>query len=195
MKSLLIAGVVVSVLAVAGMWMGVRRVQAQTSTPVLYPVGPQVLTLGMVGLAPGQTARLNALNLPGCCALAERPTQILSVPCNMTLSFMDDQAATLKTATMTIDSGKAVHLDMARDEVNGDSPSSRVQIRGVILQVVTPPRPPVTPAPIPWPFGCSVAPTLEIFDSATGKTSTVLASASGVPTILPLMGGAPAARQ
>jgi hypothetical protein len=196
MKSLLIAGVVVSVLAVAGLWMGVRRVQAQTGAPVLYPVGPQALTLGMVGLAPGQTARLNALNLPGCCAPAERPTQILSVPCNMTLSFMDDQGATLKTATMNIDSGKAVHLDLARDEVNGDSPSSRVQIRGVIVQVVTPPVPPVTAGvPIPFPFGCSVAPTLEIFDSATGKTTAVLASASGVPTILPLLPGAPAARQ
>jgi hypothetical protein len=48
MKSLLIAGVV-SVLAVAGMWMGVRRVQAQTSTPVFYPVGPQLLTLAWWG--------------------------------------------------------------------------------------------------------------------------------------------------
>ncbi len=79
MKSLLVAGVVVSAVAVAGMWMG--RVHAQTSTPVLYPFGPQVLTLGMVGLAPGQIARLNALNLLGCCSLADRPTQILSVPC------------------------------------------------------------------------------------------------------------------
>ena len=49
MKSLVIAGVVVSVLAVAGMWMGVRRVRAQTGPPVPYPFGPQVLTLGMVG--------------------------------------------------------------------------------------------------------------------------------------------------
>ncbi len=129
MKSLLLAGVVVSVLAVTGMWIG--HVYAQTSTPVLYPFGPQVLTLGMVGLAPGQIARLNALNLPGCCSLADRPTQILSVPCNMTLSFMDDQGATLKTATMNIDSGKAVHLDLAHDDVTRDS--SRLQIRGVIL--------------------------------------------------------------
>ena len=184
MKSLLLAGVVVSVLAVTGMWMG--HVHAQTSTPVLYPFGPQVLTLGMVGLAPGQIARLNALNLPGCCSLADRPTQILSVPCNMTLSFMDDQGATLKTATMNIDSGKAVHLDLAHDDVTRDS--SRLQIRGVILQVVTPPGPPVTPG-VPFPFGCSVAPTLEIFDSATGITTAVLESAKGVPTILPL--GAP----
>ncbi len=41
MKSLLIAGVVVSALAVTGMWMG--HVHAQTSTPVLYPFDPQVL--------------------------------------------------------------------------------------------------------------------------------------------------------
>ena len=103
-------------------------------------------------------------------------------------SFGESQA-TLKTATMTIDSGKAVHLDLARDEVNGDSPSSRVQMRGVILQVVTPPGPPLTPGgPIPIPFGCSVAPTLEIFDSATGKTTALLESAIGVPTILPQFG-------
>jgi hypothetical protein len=190
MKSLLIAGVIISVLAVDGMWMGVRRVEAQTSTPVLYPFGPQVLTLGMVGLAPGQTARLYALNLPGCCAPAERPTQVLSVPCNMTLSFMDDQGATLETATMTIDSGKAVHLDLVHDTVTSNS--TRLQIRGVILQVVTPSGPPVTPFPIPFPFGCSVAPTLEIFDSATGITTVVLESAKGLPTILPLMGGATA---
>jgi hypothetical protein len=185
MKSLLLAGVVVSVLAVTGMWMG--RVHAQTSTPVLYPFGPQSLTLGMVGLAPGQIARLNALSLPGCCALAERPTQIRSVPCNMTLSFMDDQGATLKTATMNIDSSKAVHLDLAHDDITRDS--SRLQIRGVLLQVVTPPGAPVTPVPDPFPFGCSVVPTLEIFDSTTGITTAVLESAKGMPTILPL--GAP----
>jgi len=184
MKSLLLAGVVVSVLAVTGMWMG--HVHAQTSTPVFYPFGPQVLTLGMVGLAPGQIARLNALNLPGCCALADRPTQIPSVPCNMTLSFMDDQGATLKTATTNIDSGKAVHLDLAHDDVTRDS--SRLQIRGVILHVITPPGPPVTPG-VPIPFGCSVAPTLEIFDSATGITTAVIESAKGVPAILLL--GAP----
>ena len=192
MKSLLIAGVVVLAVAVAGMWMG--RVHAQTSTPVLYPFGPQVLTLGMVGVAPGQIARLNALNLLGCCSLANRPTQILSMPCNMTLSFVDDQGATLKSASMNIDSGKARHLDLARDEVNADS--SRLQIRGVILQVVTPPGPFETPGmPIPGLLGCSVAPTLEIFDSATGITTAVLESARGVPTILPLMGGATPLRQ
>ena len=184
MKSLLLAGVVVSVLAVTGMWMG--HMHAQTSTPVPYPFGPQVLTLGMVGLAPGQIARLNALNLAGCCALADRPTQIPSVPCNMTLSFMDDQGATLKTATTNIDSGKAVHLDLAHDDVTRDS--SRLQIRGVILHVITPPGPPVTPG-VPIPFGCSVAPTLEIFDSATGITTAVIESAKGVPAILLL--GAP----
>ena len=180
MKPLLIAGVVVLVLALAGMWAG--HMHAQTST-LRHPVGPQVLTLGMVGLAPGQTARLNALNLSGCCTLAQRSTQTLSVPCNMTLSFMDDQGTTLKTATMNIDSGQAVHLDLAREEVNGDSPSSRVQIRGVILQVVTPPGSP--------PFGCSVAPTLEIFGSATGITTAVLESAKDVPTSLPLAATAP----
>jgi hypothetical protein len=104
----------------------------------------------------------------------------------MTLSFMDDQGATLKTATMNIDSGKAVHLDLAHDDVTRDS--SRLQIRGVILQVVTPPGPPVTPG-VPIPFGCSVAPTLEIFDSATGITTAVIESAKGVPAILLL--GAP----
>ncbi len=187
MKSLLIAGLVVLVLAVAGMWIGVLSLHAQASTPVIYPPGPQVLTIGMVGLALGQTARLNALNLPGF-------QEIHTVPCNITLSLVDDQGATLKTATMNIDSGKALHLDLARDEVNGDS--SRLQIRGVILQVVPSPEPLGTPeVPIPVSLGCSVAPTLEIFDSASGITTAVLESARGVPTILPLMGGAFAPRQ
>jgi hypothetical protein len=126
----------------------------------------------MVGLAPGQTARLNALNLPGF-------QEILTVPCNITLSFVDDRGVTLKTATTDIESGKAVHLDMPRSEVNANS--SRLQIRGVILHPTTPAEVLETPR---LPFGlsgCSVAATLEIFDSTTGITTVVLESARGVP--------------
>jgi hypothetical protein len=89
MKSLLAAAVALSVFAGAGTWMLVRHAQAQTHNPVIYPVSPQVQTLGMVGLGPGQTARLYALNLPGLPAPGS--PQIHSLPCNVTLSFMDNQ--------------------------------------------------------------------------------------------------------
>ena len=186
MRSLLFAVVMVLVLAVAGTWTGVDRVQAQSGgMPGIYPFFPQTLTLGMVGLAPGHTARLYALN-----QAAPTPPGVLdfhTTPCNLTLSFLDDQGTTLKTAALTADSNKAVHLDLAHDEVTSDS--SRLQIRGVVVQAAPTPGPVGTAVPIPIPFGCSAAPTLEIFNDATGATTVVLESARGVPAILPLMGG------
>jgi hypothetical protein len=186
MKSTVITGTVVLVLAVVGTWICVRRVQAQTGAPAIYPVTPQILTLGMVGLAPGQTARLYALNLPGFSAAESvKPP---SAPCNTTLSFLDDQGAPLGTATAVINPGAAIHLDLAHDSVVHDS--TRLQIRGVV-QSATPPQPIPIPQ-FPVAFGCFVAPTLEIFDSVTGITTVVLEAPKAAPVLLPLMGGATA---
>jgi len=181
MKSLVIAAVIISVLAVAGTWIGVRRAQAQTSISVLYPVVPQVTTLGMVGLAPGQTARLYALNLQGIPA-----QRVLNLPqCNMTLSFVDDQGATLKTAAMNVGPGTAGHLDLAHDDVTSDS--TRLQIHGVVQQTGGLTIPAATPAR-PTVLGCEAVPTLEIFDTATGITTAVLESAKAVGTLVPVVG-------
>jgi hypothetical protein len=184
MKSRLIVVAIISLLAVAGIRMGVRRAQAQTATPIPYPFVLQPLTLGMVGLAPGQTARLYALNLQGIPA-----ARVNLPPCNVTLSFIDDQGATLKTAAMNIDPGKAVHLDLAHDDVTRDS--TRLQIRGVVQQTATPTPPPFATGALPLVLGCQATPTLEIFDNTTGATAAVLESAKGGLTIVPVVTATP----
>jgi len=180
MKSHLIVVAIISLLAVVGTWMGVRRAQAQTATPIPYPLVLQPLTLGMVGLAPGQTARLYALNLQGIPA-----ARVNLPPCNVTLSFIDDQGATLKTAAMNIDPGKATHLDLAHDDVTRDS--TRLQIRGVVQQTASATPLPVGTGALPLVLGCQATPTLEIFDNTTGATAAVLESAKGGFTLVPVL--------
>jgi len=171
--SALAAAFCVVAISFGGLHLGAQSTPAPIPTPVppFFPQFPQYLTFGMVGIAPGETARLNALELPGFSNAAQPP-------CNVTLSFVDDQGNTLKTASMNALQGQAAHLDLAQGEIN--SATGRVQIRGTVQTTFS--GGPL----IPVGFGCSVMPTLEIFDDATGVTTTVLESARSVPTVIPL---------
>ncbi len=124
------------------------------------PFVARLQTAGMVGLAPGQTARLNALNtgLPAPAGLA--------IPCSATLSIVDDKQNQLKTSTVSVAPGESITLDL-----NADTElkiSARIQIRGVISSQFQSGRP-------------CLAPTLEIFDNSTGKTTVIVAQTSVAP--------------
>jgi hypothetical protein len=86
---------------------------------------------------------------------------------------------------MSVNLGAAAHLDLAYGSVADGS--GRWQIRGVVQP--TPPDGAGVLPPVPATLGCYVAPTLEIFENATGATTVILETAKSVPTILPLMGG------
>ena len=119
-------------------------------------------TSGMIGIAAGQTARLNALHpgVPAPLATAAR--------CPVTVSFLDDQGNVLQSSQIIVDPGKSLPVDYVM------SAPGRLQIRALIaFTQSTPVANPAGPA-VAVPFVCPLIPTLEIFDTSTTKTQSVL---------------------
>ena len=177
MKPLLVAGCALIVVCAAFLTV---RAGAQ---PAILAINPQYVTFGMVGLASGQTARLNALALP-----VGGPI-IAGASCQVTFDFYNEAGKTLKTGTATVAQGAAVHFDMLRTEV--DSLAGRSEIRGALRAafvnspaIVTPGTPgmPITPVSA----FCSVLPTLEIFDSTSGQTTVVLQQTTALSLVTPM---------
>src|ERR1035438_4987068 len=79
------------------------------STPIA--VNQQLSTFGMVGLAAGQTARLNAFALP-----VGGP--VIAGGCQVTFTFYDDSGKSLLSKTLPVTSGTAVHLDLPRTDIS-----------------------------------------------------------------------------
>jgi hypothetical protein len=128
-------------------------------------------TFGMVGITPGQTARLNVVN-----AIPPGPPNIPpGPPIRVTLMFVDSNGNPFNIGdapsrtTVTLLPGQSTFLDLA---LSGDA-----------LPVGAPGIQPGTPARLQMRAlisdceGCSrgvVVPTLEVFDNATGKTTLVM---------------------
>ena len=126
-----------------------------------------VQTFGMVGIAAGQTARLNVLNVGG---------QGQAVECIASMIFVDDQGALLKTNTFKMRPGRSVSLDLVADVDLGLGTNDRRQIRAVLARL-----PGEAPQNAPT---CVLAPTLEIFDRFTGRTSIVMVNTTPIPQTL-----------
>jgi hypothetical protein len=150
--------------------------RAQSSPPAII-VSPQVMTFGMVGVAANQTARLNVLAVPMGGPI------INGAFCQVTMEFFNEQGASLKTSTQTVTGGAAVHADLQRGDLDADT--DRREIRGTVRSnVLLPPG----AAPTPLLAGCSIVPTLEVFDQENGRTMAVLESTRSLPLIVPLAG-------
>jgi hypothetical protein len=106
----------------------------------------------MVGLAHGQTARLNVVNVGN-------PN---ISPCEVGLTFFDSRGALLVRDAQTLRPGAAAFLNLNREAV-GD-PDIRVQIRAVVQSSST---------------DClaQVRASLEVYDNDTGKTTLIVAHA------------------
>lgn len=73
------------------------------------PIQNQQLTSGVVGIASGQTARLNVLS-------PTAPAPILQPICSVDLNITDNQGRDLKTNTFSgFTAGKSVSLDLNAD--------------------------------------------------------------------------------
>jgi len=131
---------------------------AQSTQPML-PVA--IHTSGMVGLAAGQTARLNVLN-PGALAPA------ISVICAAQLSFLNAEGAVLKTTSVTVPPGQSVPFSLDRD-VDLVVSDLRVEVRAVIAYTSN---------------TCALLPTLEVFDDSTGRTQFVDTRFVAIPLLL-----------
>jgi hypothetical protein len=126
-------------------------------------------TFGMVGIAAGQTARLNVVN-----AIPVGPPQLPSgPPVRVTIMFVDANGnpfnigGALLQTTVMLSPGQSAFLDLNSDAIPvgppiiPSGPPTRIQIRALVSDCE----------------GCSsglVVPTLEVFDNATGKTTLAL---------------------
>jgi hypothetical protein len=122
----------------------------------------------VVGIAAGQTAKLNVL-------YPSIPAPLLQVMCHVTVSIVDDQGAILKTQDFQMLGGKSVSISLNADDF---LPSGHTaQIHALTL----------TPATSTAGGYCEVLPSLDIVDNATGKTLVHLETTVTYP-------GAPALR-
>jgi hypothetical protein len=104
----------------------------------------------VVGITAGQTARLNVLYPPV-------PAPLLQVMCAVTLNIVDDQGTVLKSQDFQMLGGKSASLSLDVDkELGGRS----AQIHALTL----------TPSTSSLGGYCTVLPSLDIVDNATGKT-------------------------
>ena len=148
------------------------RAQKIPAIPVPFP---SFNTFGMVGVTQGQSARLNALLLPtGGPILA-------GSSCQVTFTFLDDQGATLASATMPVNQNQAVHFDYPALPAAG----ARMEIRGTVQTSF------VNMSASPVAFGgfCIVVPSMEVFNSTNGQTLLWLDTVHPYPAVLPLVEG------
>ncbi|MGA2724139.1 MAG: hypothetical protein ABSG79_17235 [Bryobacteraceae bacterium] len=179
MKPLLVAGCALIVVCAAFLTV---RAGAQ---PAILAINPQYVTFGMVGLASGQTARLNALALP-----VGGPI-IAGASCQVTFDFYDATGKSLKTATLPVTQGAAVSYDLAWTEITVPTttpPTNRAEIRGTVRAALVISSPVVTPVtPVTPLYGsCPVLPTMEIFDTSSGQTAVVLQQTTALSLVVPL---------
>jgi hypothetical protein len=124
----------------------------------------------MIGVAIGQTARINALN-----AGSASSTQDSS--CSVTMQFLDNQGQLLKQMVVSLQPGKGTSLDLSRDQLPGDDP--RAEIRAVLLFGYSGGA---NPGPeVLQQYDCNIVPSVEVFDNNTGRTSFILTDAKPLP--------------
>jgi hypothetical protein len=136
-----------------------------------------VTLFGLLGLARGQTARLNVVNLrsrsvPAAESTADQvvpasePTEhtVAPVPCNVRLRFLDQRGNTIARSVESIMPGDGAFLDMPFHEaIPPGFQGRRFEIRAIV-QVLR--RPEETRR-------CATISTLEIFDGETGRTDVI----------------------
>jgi hypothetical protein len=141
---------------------------------VSFPIYAPAVTTGAVGLAASQTAQLNVVNLN---VASTTPT----IACQVQLEFWDTQGKMVKSmAISNLAPGATGSLQIKLLDVTSNTSPLRTDVRGVVRRTTTPPptgvstSPTPTPQPITFiPASCSVATTLEIFDSTTGVTQSL----------------------
>jgi hypothetical protein len=124
-----------------------------------------VQTTAMVGIATGQTARLNLLN-PGVLPPA------VGLVCSAQVTWYDGAGDVKKTVSVSVNPGVSVPVDLHSDSDLALTPATRLEIRATIsIPNILPPATSTSTGP-PSP-ACKLISTLEIFDSITGRTQAI----------------------
>jgi len=140
------------------------------------PDPPGDLTFGLVGIVPGETIRLTAVN-----SSADNPQIFPPDPCRVTLTFFNAEGHVVQRSSTVLNPGQSTFLDLPLSPVGVNpaaavaGPPSQLQLRGIVTVE------PVKGQRFP-PDPCHA--TLEVFDQATGRTTAVL-SPQRVPLIPP----------
>jgi hypothetical protein len=134
---------------------------ASAQTGVGFPV---------VGIATGQSARVNALN-------AGSRSSTPDSSCSVTMQFMDARGQLVKNSVVVLVTGKVANLDLSRDELPAGG--QRAEIRAVLFFGYSGGAPPSQEAG--QQFDCNIIPSLEVFESSTGKTTFVLTDTKPLP--------------
>jgi len=127
---------------------------------------PQLHNSSVVGIASGQTAKLNVLYPSIPAPLASQAT------CSVTVSIVDEQGGILKTQDFQMIGGKTASISVNADT---ELPSHAAQIHALVL----------TPATSSGGGYCEVLPSLDIVDNNTGKTVVHLETTITYPRIVP----------
>jgi hypothetical protein len=127
-------------------------------------------TTGIVGIAEGQTAQLNALN-PGI-----TPAGTTGTSCSALLAFVADDGTELKTKIVNVSPGTSQPLVIDSILDLNLAVNTRRQIRAT---VTIPPVPPPSTAPVT--AVCKLIGTLEIFNTLDGHTLVTLGASHEVP--------------
>jgi hypothetical protein len=144
------------------------HLHAQSSPPA---GSSQTVTFGIVGLAQGQWARLNALLLP-----VGGPMR--AGACEVTFTFLNDQGATLSSSTLPVNQNQAVHFEYPAPPGVGTVP---MEIRGTVGVAFN-----ATASGAVAGGSCQALPTMEI-GNWSGQTEIVLENTQGFLSIFPMV--------
>lgn len=147
--------------------MSAVALSAQTVTPTVTQ------TTGIVGLADAQTAQLNLLN-PGT-----QPPGVGPV-CTVAVSFVNGAGKVLKSTMLAVAPGQSQNFDLRSDVDLSLLPGDRREIRATITSPILTPPPNASSATPPVP-ACKLIPTLEIFDTVSGRTLVTLGHVTAIP--------------
>lgn len=148
-------------------------VAALSAQTVTTPPVQVTRTTGMVGIAEGQTAQLNALN-PGEAAGAT------GVVCSGLLSFLGEDGKVLKSMTVSVAPGTSQHLALDSVIDLALAVNARREIRATII--IPPVPPPATSSTTTLAPVCKLIGTLEIFNTLDGRTQVTLGTVHVLPS-------------
>jgi hypothetical protein len=130
-----------------------------------------VRTTAMVGIATGETARLNLLN-PAPIATATGT----AVACTATVTYFDGSGTPRKTAKVSVAPGTSQFVDLRSDSDLSLAAATRLEIRAAVAIPNIPPPTASTSSTAGTPSTpiCTLVSTLEIFDQITLRTQAVV---------------------
>jgi hypothetical protein len=142
---------------------------ARSTTPAQVttePPEPIRQTFGLIGIAFGQTAQLNVVNVPPDPLLPPDPMVPPDPiqPVSIEMALVDGDGIILARRSAMLLPNESASLSVNRNSL--DRRGNRVSLRALVL--IQPPDPMTPPDPM------QIISSLEVFDNLTGRTSVVL---------------------